>query len=182
MEVHLILGPMFSEKSTTLFRKINRYKSIQKRVLVINHSNDSRCQDEISTHDNSICKAIKVSSLQCINDELIENSDVIAIDEAQFFNDIFSFIKKWETYNKIMYISGLDGGYKRNKIGNLLDIIPLCDTITKLNALCTVCCDGTRAPFTFRKTKVEDENNLIGGKKDYTSLCRKHYIFMQQER
>ena len=75
----------------------------------------------------------------------------------------------------------MDGGYKRNKVGQLLDLIPLCDTITKLNALCTICKDGTRAPFTFRKTKVEDENNLVGGKDDYSSLCRKHYIFMQQD-
>ena len=181
MEVHLILGPMFSEKSTTLFRKINRYKSINKNVLVVNHSHDSRCGNEIQTHDSVTQEAIKVSKLNDIDNSFLLKADVIAIDEAQFFPDVYEFVKKWETHEKKLYISGLDGGYRRNKIGNLLDIIPLCDSVTKLNALCTMCQDGTRAPFTHRKSNDLGEV-LIGNKEQYESLCRKHYIFMQQER
>ena len=181
MDIHLILGPMFSEKSTTLFRKINQFKVIDKKVLVINHQSDTRCGDEIKTHDDSRTNATKVHKLMNIDDNLILEADVIAIDEGQFFSDIQEFILKWEHTVKIMYICGLDGGYKRQKLGHLLDIIPLCNSVIKLNALCTECKNGNKAPFTYRNNK-SNETVLIGDKNTYSSLCREHYIFMQQER
>jgi len=182
MDIHLILGPMFSEKSTTLYRKINQFKVIDKKVLVINHLDDTRCDNEIKTHDNVRTEAIKVKLLEDIDSKLIEETDVIAIDEGQFFPDIEKFIKKWEQTDKSMYICGLDGNYKRGKIGHLLDIIPLCNTVVKLNALCTECKNGNKAPFTNRKKHPSTDEVLIGDKEQYSSLCRSHYIFMQQER
>lgn len=181
MDIHLIIGPMFSEKSTTLYRKINQFKSIGMKVLVINNKKDTRCDDEIKTHNNSIIKAVKISKLNDIDNSLIKEADVIAIDEAQFFDDIREFIIKYEHLQKKMYICGLDGDSEREKFGNLIDIIPLCNSVMKLNSLCTECKNGGKAPFTFRKSP-EKGKILVGDGDKYTSLCRNHYIFMQQER
>jgi thymidine kinase len=104
----------------------------------------------------------------------IENSDVILINEGQFFSDIVPFtVKMVEEERKKVYICGLDGDFKRDKIGNLLDLIPMCDKMTKLHALCSLCKDGTLAPFTLRST-CETEQVLIGND-IYMPLCRSCY-------
>ena len=100
-ELDVILGSMFSGKSTELIRRINRYKSIGKRVLVVNYQGDNRYSlDSISTHDNSTFKCVKTLDLYSLintiagRNEMVENWDVIAIDEGQFFPDLFIFCKE----------------------------------------------------------------------------------------
>ena len=66
--------------------------------------------------------------------EIINNTNDILIDEAQFFTDLMEILYIVEKLNKNVYIFGLDGDFKRNKFGNILDLIPYCDTITKLQA------------------------------------------------
>ena len=89
LEYDIIIGPMFSGKSTELYRRINRFHSIGKRVLIVNHQNDTRTAG-ISTHDGREYSAIKCSHLMNLKD--IHSYDVIGIDEAQFFSDLYEFI------------------------------------------------------------------------------------------
>ena len=76
-------------------------------------------------------------------------------------------------YNKIVYICGLDGDFKQQKFGQLIDLIPVCDSLIKLHALCKIC--GCKASFTKRNT---DEGNqvVIGNDNMYSAVCRKHYF------
>lgn len=166
---------MFSGKTTLLYRRIQFAKHVNKKVLIINHLNDTRCGQEIKSHDSVRCEAHKVYKLNDIDNSFIEEADVIAIDEGQFFPDIQDFVKKWESSGKVLHICGLVADYQRNKFGNLLDIVPICDTVTKLTALCTACNNGTKALFTYRLTNEKD-TIVIGDKTQYTSLCRKHYL------
>jgi thymidine kinase len=104
----------------------------------------------------------------------IENSDVVLINEGQFFSDIVPFtINMVEEEGKKVYICGLDGDFQRNKIGNLLELIPMCDKMTKLHSLCSMCKNGKLAPFTFRST-CDTEQVLIGND-IYMPLCRSCY-------
>ena len=77
------------------------------------------------------------------------NCDIIGIDEAQFFNDLKEFVLYSER-NKSVIISGLDGDSNREPFGQILDCIPLCDSVEKLTAMDMTSKDGTPAIFTKR--------------------------------
>jgi thymidine kinase len=154
-ECHIYLGPMFSGKSSELIRQFTMYSAIGKHVLMVNHIIDTRTEDFIETHDQNRERAVKTSRLcKLIEDETVNKYDVICVDEGQFFDDLRDFILKLENTDKIMYIAGLDGDSERNPFGQMLDCIPLCDTVVKLRALDMIDCDGnTKAPFTKRYKK-----------------------------
>lgn len=176
--IEIILGCMFSGKSTELLRRCNRYKAIGKTILLINHHNDSRTTNKIKTHNNVTQEAIKLNNLSELfttHIDLLNNADVIGIDEAQFFNDLHNFVGKAESYNKIIIISGLDGDSNRKPFGEILMCIPLCDEVTKLTAMDMLCHDGTPAIFTKRITN--DANQVCVGAEDkYLAVSRENYL------
>lgn len=173
--IEVILGCMFSGKSTELLRRSCRYEAIGKKILFINHLNDIRTDDSIKTHSNFKKTAKKMDKLIPIIDstEFFESS-VIAIDEAQFFDDLLEFVKRAEKYNKIIIVAGLDGDYKREPIGQILSIIPLCDTVTKLTAMDMVDKDGSIAIYT-KRIVPNKEQLLVGSDEMYLAVSRKNY-------
>lgn len=176
--LEIILGPMWSGKTSALLKIYRQYSFCKSKICVINYEADTRySKTMLSTHDKEMIPCILGVSMEEImknHKDEIENSDVILINEGQFFSDIVPFtIKMVEEERKKVYICGLDGDFKRDKIGNLLDLIPMCDKMTKLHALCSMCKDGTLAPFTFRST-CETEQVLIGND-IYMPLCRSCY-------
>ena len=176
--LEIILGPMWSGKTSALLKIYRQYSFCKSKICVINYEADIRySRTMLSTHDKEMIPCILGVSMEEImknHKDEIETSNVILINEGQFFSDIVPFtIKMVEEERKKVYICGLDGDFKRDKIGNLLDLIPMCDKMTKLHALCSMCKDGTLAPFTFRST-CETEQVLIGND-IYVPLCRKCY-------
>ena len=184
-QLHIILGPMFSGKSTYLINKINNLLATQNiqtgDILVINHSSDTRYDiDKICSHDGI---KIDCKSFQNLNDTyntLLESSTwdnlkYIFIDESQFFNDLYEFVKTTLiTSNKQIYIAGLDGDFKQEPFKNskILDLIPWATTITKLNAKCYIC--NNIAPYTKRICNNTNQTILIGGSETYQPVCIKH--------
>ena len=177
-ECHIYLGPMFSGKSSELIRQCKRYSAIGKKVLMVNHTIDVRTEDFIETHDKNRKIAIKTTSLcKLIEDNIVDNYDVICVDEGQFFDDLRDFILKLEHTDKIMYIAGLDGDSERNPFGQMLDCIPLCDTVIKLRALDMIDCDGNmKAPFTKRYNKNTNAQIQVGAKEYYKAVSRNNYL------
>ena len=174
--IEVIIGPMFSGKSTELIRRTSCYKSIGKKILRINHLNDTRTDDNIQTHSNIKKNAIKVSSLMTlVNNSKFISSEVIGIDEAQFFDDLYEFIITIEPLGKIIIVSGLDGDFKRRPIGQILQIIPLCDEVVKLHALDMVDKDGSPGIFTKRLSE-NNELIVIGAENEYMAVSRKNYF------
>lgn len=174
--IEIILGPMFSGKSTELLRRTDRFKAIGKKILLINHSLDTRTDDYVKTHTNNKEKAIKSSSLIPILElQEYKEADVVGIDEAQFFPDLLDFIKIAETHDKSFFIAGLDGNYKREPMGDLLRIIPYCDDIIKLKAMDMTDKDGSEAIFTKRIIKNQS-SILVGAEEFYSSVSRKNFL------
>ncbi len=99
--------------------------------------------------------------------------DVIAVDEAQFFSGLKSFVKKVLMDNKTILLAGLDGDYKQEKFGEIIDCIPLADKVFKITAMCMECMDGTHGPFTKRIVQ-NDKLELVGDHDIYKAVCRKH--------
>lgn len=106
--------------------------------------------------------------------EAYNKLDVIGIDEAQFFEDLYDFCCSAADHDgKTVIVAGLDGDYLRRRFGSVLDIIPLADSVTKLTARCELC--GQRAFFTLRKIQ-ETKTEVIGGADVYMPVCRQHYV------
>ena len=107
--------------------------------------------------------------------KLFLEADVIGIDEGQFFENIKSFILKTESLNKKIIISGLDGDYKRNPFMNILECIPLSDSVTKLSSFCCIKKNGTKGIFSKKITQSEEKID-VGSKNKYISVCRQEYL------
>ena len=168
---------MFSGKSTELIRRINREKSINKKGLVINYYRDNRySSNSIATHDNSKIKCLKLEKLEELTKDIINSFDTFFIDEGQFFPDLRTVVSKLvDIHKKHVVVSGLDGDFNRNVFGQILELIPICDTVDKLTAYCCKCNNGTSAPFT-KKCSNTGQIIEIGGIDKYIPVCRYHYF------
>lgn len=175
--LELIIGPMFSGKTSRLVEIYKQCKFCDIPVLVINHSFDKRYDETLlSTHDKIMIPCIQVPKLFDINSSYLEQlneSQIIIINEGQFFEDLYLWIEVMLRSNKKIYVGGLDGDFERKKFGKILDLIPLCDKVTKLTSLCSICKDGTPGIFSMRITQ-EKEQTIIGYD-NYIPVCRKCY-------
>lgn len=180
-QICLLMGCMFSQKTTELLRRIRRFKSIGYRVLVVNFIGDTRYGQEcIASHDKEIEKAVCVDKLKSI-EHLVKSGkyDVIAIDEGQFFTDLFECVTEWADTQPIhIIVAGLDGNSEREPFGDMLRLIPHSEEVERLTALCSVCCNGTVATYSkYFGDAPKDENGIaIGGAEAYRPVCRKHFL------
>eukprot|EP00002_Diphylleia_rotans_P030394 TRINITY_DN6240_c0_g1_i1.p1 TRINITY_DN6240_c0_g1~~TRINITY_DN6240_c0_g1_i1.p1 ORF type:complete len:197 (+),score=32.13 TRINITY_DN6240_c0_g1_i1:261-851(+) len=152
-------------------------KSIGMACLLVNHATDTRFgMGVVASKNGTKMSAISCPRLQSIDKEVLRPYRLIAIDEAQFFdepNDLVGFCSEMaDVYNKIVLVSALSGNFKREPMGWISHLIPHCDRVEHLHAVCSVC--GRKAPFTLRKVYM-DEEKVIGGSELYESVCRKHY-------
>ncbi len=176
--IKLILGCMFSGKTTELQREFREWSSINKKPLCINYIDDNRYGDiftNMYNHNEIGVECIKVKNLCDVDNELIVNTEIILINEGQFFGDLVEYCQKWcEKYGKNIIVCGLDGDYLRKPFGKILDLLPLSDSVVKLTAYCKRCSNGTKGIFTHRKT-TETEQVVIGAS-NYEALCRNCYL------
>jgi thymidine kinase len=173
----VILGCMFSGKTSELQREFYEWSSIGKRPLCINYTDDTRYGDNgMYNHNEKYVDCIKVKTLNTVDISLIKESEIILINEGQFFPDLTENVKLWcDNYRKNIIVGGLDGDAKRERFGQILDLVPHADSIVKLSAYCKKCCDGTKAIFT-HKTSGKEEQVDIGGADKYEALCRQCYL------
>lgn len=173
--LELIIGPMFSGKTSQLVNIYKQYTFCNIPVCVINHDIDTRYHDEmLSTHDKIMIPCIRINKLaETLNMKSLIESQVVLINEGQFFEDLYETVFKLIHQNKKVYICGLDGDFERKKFGQILDLIPLCDKVTKLTSLCSKCKNGTPGIFSMRITN-EKQQTLVGSV-NYIPVCRKCY-------
>ncbi len=174
--LELILGPMFSGKTTKLIKYYQKYDAMGKNVAVINHIYDKHLSNNtLSSHDNV---EIPCSYSNTLNEELWMDADIVLINEGQFFDDVVPAVTNMvEGYGKHVYVCGLDGDYRRCKFGKLLDLIPLCDRVEKLFGECSMCNDKTSAIFSHRVS--DEQTQIVVGSSNYMPLCRCCYKSMQ---
>lgn len=174
MSFTLIIGPMFSGKSTELIRRCKRYVSVGLRVLICNSEKDIRTKrNSVSTHDGTVVKAQSVDEMNEKWVASVSNDyDVIAFDEGQFYDNLCDIVKKLKN-SKHVIVSGLSGDYKCEPWETISKLIPLADDIIHTKALCVNC--YIDAPFT-RKLVLTDKKIEIGNKDKYVAVCNKCYI------
>ena len=180
----LIIGPMYSGKSTELIRRLTIFEKMNLKVLYINSKIDDRSDENFSTH-SPILKSIgnissrKVQKLDELED-YINEYNVIGIDEAQFFDNLQDFVLDLvENKNKKVIIAGLSGDYKRDIFGDIISLIRYCDNITKLNPFCKICIENNNIikPALFTKRITESDKVIVVGSQDtYIPTCRLCYL------
>jgi thymidine kinase len=189
--LEIILGSMYSGKTSRLVEIYKQCKFCSIPVAVINHSIDDRYDNEmLSTHDKVKIPCIKTEKLfdiwadyislednqniPRVNDKFkLGTSEVILINEGQFFSDLEEFVRVLLKNGKKIYVCGLDGDFERKKFGQILDLIPLCDKVTKLTSLCSICKNGTSGIFSKRIT-LEKAQTVVGSD-NYIPVCRNCY-------
>mgnify|MGYP003706936585 CR=1 FL=1 len=175
--IEIILGPMFSGKSTELIRRCSRYEAIGKKVQIFNHAIDTRCgDDEISTHSHSTLRTKATKLTKLLSAKLDPMPDDIGIDEAQFFEDLFDFVQFVEKYDVVVIIAGLDGDYMRRPFGQILRCVPYCDEVVKLTAMCSATKDGTLGIFTKKITEQDIDVVSVGAGEKFAAMCRAKYL------
>lgn len=177
--IDIIMGCMFSGKSTELIRLANRYKVLDMKVLIVNHTLDNRYSESaIATHSQIKMDCLALNKLDKIKNEykkLYDESQVIIIEEAQFFEGLYDFVlNSCEKDGKNVIVVGLDGDSNRNIFGEIIKLIPVCDSVKKLYGLCVRCKDGTKACFT--KRLVENDEQVFIGSSEFQAVCRKCYL------
>jgi thymidine kinase len=175
--LELILGPMFSGKTTRLIERYRAYTYIGKRVITINYSLDTRYSDTmLSSHDRIEIPCIFAASLmETTTMNAVMDADVVLINEGQFFSDLVPAVKQLvEDQRKDVYVCGLDGDFRRERFGTILDLVPFCDRVEKLAAFCAECRNGVRAIFSDRVTA--ESSQVVIGSDNYRPLCRGCYM------
>jgi thymidine kinase len=191
---------MFSGKSTELTRRIRRHQMANRQCLVVKYVGDTRFEDPPSgggdggaghdggsggtgtsmpttptlagcvvTHDRQTLTAFPARALADV-DNVAHAFDVIGIDEGQFFGDVLEFCEKWANQGKTVIVAALDGTFQRRPFNHVLGLVPLAEEVTKLSAVCTVCCET--AAFTRRVGSADTTVEIIGGADMYTAVCR----------
>ena len=193
--LEVTFGCMYSGKSQTLLNAINNYlifnqvhKNYQPKILIINSKKDTRNQlkqiNNLTTHNKyktyefpNTVESIKILKLSSIDEDEIKKYDYLAIDEAQFFEDLKIFVDKCLSLNKYVHCSGLLADSEKNTFGQLYLLIPYADEVTQLKAFCKECKNWYKTAV-FTKWVGEKEKNIqtdIGSVGKYISVCGKHY-------
>lgn len=183
--IDLIIGPMFSGKTTELFRRLTIFLDATFSLIYINSILDTRNEDVASSHNSSLTlklpglTMLKIDSLMSVV-ESCKAYDIIVIDEGQFFPDLKAFcLVMSETCKKKVIVAGLNGDFQRNPFGQINDLIPVCDNITKLYPFCKKCIEKKilkHALFSKRTNTSNSDVILVGNKTEYIPVCRSCYI------
>ena len=167
--IEVICGSMFSGKTEELIRRIKRAKIANQKIKVFKPVIDSRIKNFIESHDESKLKCLEVKSSKEILGK-VNNCDVVALDEAQFFDDqIVSVCNKIANSGIRVIVAGLDMDYLGNPFGPMPNLMAIAEYVTKVHAVCKE--SGNIANYSYRKNKKKDIV-LIGEKDEYEPLSR----------
>lgn len=174
-QINLILGCMFSGKTSELVRRYNRHTIGGRKCLMIKYKKDTRYDDEaVVTHDKIKIKAFVCEYLYEA-DVIVDKYNVVCIDELQFYKDADIVCDKWANNGKIIEACGLNGTFNRTPFPVISNILPLAENITFLKAICKE--NGNDAVYSHINIDVIDESTeIIGGDEKYNAVDRKTFF------
>jgi len=184
MSIHLITGAMFTGKTETLFKYLDRVLG-NERVL-LKHKHDRRYDDAcVVSHMGTRFPALNVSELKEFSkkDEFYDNLKLIAVDEGQFFPDLAEHAHQWALHGKNVVIAAIQTDLFTEPLPTISRVIAKADRVTYLSGICTQC-QGIGS-FSYRKNPLPDGEDTmqryVGGVNDYTLLCRACYQRIMHE-
>lgn len=178
--IEAIVGPMYSGKSEELIRRLKRAEIAKQKVVVFKHSIDDRyCKKNVVSHNGSRINAINISKPQKIYTYIDEDTQVVGIDEVQFFNDeIIDIVKDLADKGKRVLVAGLDMDFRGEPFGPTPKIMAIAEFVDKLSAICIKCgspAHRTQRLINGRPAKYSDKVVLVGATESYEARCRLHH-------
>ncbi len=172
--IEVICGCMFSGKTEELIRRLRRAAIAKQNVEIFKPSIDTRYDDEdVVSHNKT---AIRSTPVQFASDIILlsGDSDVVGIDEAQFFDeDIVEVAQKLANSGKRVIVAGLDMDSNGKPFGPMPYLLAIAEFVTKLHAICTI--SGSLASFSYRLTDTESTVE-VGEKEAYEARNRKYFF------
>lgn len=171
--IEVICGSMFSGKTEELIRRVKRAKFANQKVIIFKPKKDVRYDDkQVVSHDENAIASIPVEKSADILNHLT-NVQVIAIDEAQFFDeDLPGIVEKIALRGIRIIIAGLDMDFRGVPFGPMPSLLSVAEYITKVHAICPHC--GNLATHSYRLT-AETDTVVLGEKDKYEPRCRTCY-------
>ncbi len=175
--VELICGSMFSGKSEELIRRVRRATFGKQKVQVFKPLLDNRySKEEVVSHNGTSVVALPVKDSTEISNIVSFDTEVVAIDEVQFFdNEVVEVIQHLANSGKRVIVAGLDQDFRGEPFGVVPELMALSESVTKLHAVCLVC--GSPASRTQRlidgkPASYNDPIILVGASESYEPRCR----------
>jgi thymidine kinase len=171
--IEVICGGMFSGKTEELIRRLRRAQIAKMPTIIFKPRIDSRySENHIVSHNQLKMESFVVESSDQIL-KLAENASVVAIDEAQFFDDsILDVCKTLASNGKRVVVAGLDTDYRGVPFGPMPQLMCEADYLDKLRAICVQC--GNPATYT-QRTSSDTGQVVIGELDKYEARCRNCY-------
>ncbi len=176
--IEVICGSMFSGKSEELIRRVRRAEIAKQSVQVFKPSLDDRYGiDSVNSHDGRAAQAIAIEKPQDMLQYLQDTTTVIAIDEAQFFDDsLIEICRDLADRRGIrVIIAGLDMDFRGEPFGPVPALIAQAEQIDKLHAICVVCgeeASRSQRLINGKPAAYDDPIILIGAQETYEARCR----------
>lgn len=175
--VEVICGVMFSGKSEELIRRIKRAVIAKQKVQVFKPDIDNRYDPlSINSHSGVKIQAVTIKQTENILNLVDDDTDVVAIDEIQFFHeDIIPQIENLAKQNKRVIVAGLDLDFKGEPFGIMPQIMCIAEYVDKLHAICVRCCapaTRTQRLINSKPAHYHDPIILVGASDSYEPRCR----------
>jgi len=170
--IEVICGAMFSGKSEELIRRLRRAQIARQRVQIFKPTIDVRFdENHIVSHSQMRIEADIVNSAAEIMERVREDTDVVGIDEAQFFDlDLIEVCNTLANRGQRVIVAGLDQDYLGQPFEPIPQLLAIAEYITKTLAICVKC--GNPANYTQRLVASTDRV-LVGASGMYEARCRR---------
>lgn len=176
--VHVICGPMYSGKTEALLKLVRRAEIAGKNVGLFKPELDTRT-NTVTSRNGLSHPSISVAGINAIYNNVLKNNfDVVAFDEAQFFDKVLSSAVRTIANTGVeVIISGLDRDFLGRAFGPMGELLVEADSVDKLTAVCFVCkgeATLTQRLINGQPAKYDDPLILVGGMGDdtYEARCR----------
>lgn len=175
--LEVITGPMYCGKSEELIRRLRRVKIANKKVQVFKPVLDNRYnKKDVVSHSGNSIEAVPVDNPAEILEKIDEDTDVIGIDEAQFFHkDLIEICENLADQGIRVILAGLDKDFSNQPFGPMPELMARAEYLDKLHAICIQC--GEPASRTQRlidgePAAADDPIILVGASEVYEARCR----------
>ena len=169
--IEVICGSMFSGKTEELIRRIRRAEYAKQKVLVFKPAIDDRYDaNNIVSHSQMQAPSIPINQASEIYSHLQDDTQIVAIDEAQFFDEsVVGICNDLADQGYRVIVAGLDQDYKGEPFGSMPQLLAIAEYVTKNLAICMIC--GNPANRT-QRTVHKGEQILVGSTDAYEARCR----------
>jgi len=173
--IEVIAGSMFSGKSEELIRRLNRARIARQRVQVFKPRIDERfSKEEIASHSGQKHISVPVASTAEMMSQVSAETEVVGIDEAQFFDmAIIEAANRLAESGKRVIIAGLDQDYTGKPFEPMPQLLSIAEFITKTHAICVKC--GSTANYS-QRTVESNERVEVGAADKYEARCRRCFV------